>query len=231
MARPPYRVSHVIFDVDGTLVDWEHSYEAALLAASEELSGRLGRPVSPTALRQARELVVAEPVWSRRMLRAIREESIRRVLVAAGAFTEETHAAVVGTYFRARDEALFAFDDVEPVFEELAGRGFSLIAATNGNAALDRFELFRHLDHMHIAEREGVSKPQPAFFTGLLERVGGVPELAISIGDSIENDVEPPRRLGMHALFIDRGGRAPEAGVPRIESLVELPALLELAMD
>lgn len=231
MTRPPYRVSHVIFDVDGTLVDWDHSYAVALLAASEELSARLGRPVSPTALRQVRELVAAEPEWSGRMLRAIREESFRRVLVAADAYTDETHAAVVERYFRARDESLLSFADVEPVLEELSARGFTLVAATNGNAALHRLEWFHHFQHMHVAEHEGVSKPEPAFFTGLLERTAGATELAISVGDSIENDVEPPRRLGMHALLLDRRGHAREAGLPRIESLTELPPMLELASD
>ncbi len=126
----PYRVSHVIFDVDGTLVDWDHSYAAALLAASEEVSGRLGRPVSPSALAQVRELVVAEPAWSTPMLREIRNESFRRVLVAADAYTDETHEAVSSAYFRARDDSLLPFDDVEPVLEELSGRGFTLVAAT-----------------------------------------------------------------------------------------------------
>ena len=231
MSRAPYRVSHVVFDVDGTLVDWDHSYAAALLAAAEELSGRLGRPISPAALAQARELVAAEPAWSRRMLRAIREESIRRVLVAADAYSDETHAAVVGRYFLARDEALQPFADVEPVLEELSARGFALIAATNGNAALHRLDWFHHLDHVHVAEREGVSKPESAFFTGLLERTGAAAERAISVGDSIENDVEPPRRLGMHALLLDRRGNARDAGLPRIESLTELPPMLELASD
>ena len=224
----PYRVSHVIFDVDGTLVDWDHSYAAALLAAPEELSGRLGRPVPPSALAQIRELVVAEPDWSGRLLREIRSESFRRALVAANAYTDEAHEAVSGAYFRARDESLLPFDDAAPVLEELSGRGFTLVAATNGNASLHLLDLSRHLDHTYLAEQDGVSKPDTRFFSRVLDRSGGTAAEAISVGDSIPNDIEPPSALGMHALLIDRRGHARDAGGPRIESLAELPALLEL---
>ena len=225
---PPYRVSHVIFDVDGTLVDWDHSYAAALSAVSDELSSRFGRPILPSALAQARELVVVEPAWRRRLLCEVREESFRRVLVAADAYTPETLEAVSATYFQARDEALSPFDDVEPVLEELSARRFTLVAATNGNAALRRLDLSRHLSHVHFAERDGVSKPASAFFTRVLERTGGTVGEAISVGDDIENDIDPPRALGMRALLIDRGNHARDAGVPRISSFAELPELLEL---
>ena len=226
--RRRYRVSHVIFDVDGTLVDWDASYATAITAAAEELSGHLGRPVAPAALRQARELVFAEPAWSGRLLREVRDESFRRVLVAAGEPSPAVLEAVSTTYFRARDEALRAYDDVEPALAELSARGFTLIAATNGNAALGRLAIARHLSHIHFAAHDGISKPAPRFFAGVLERAGGRAAEAISVGDSIENDIEPPRALGMHALLIDRASTARDADVPRIESLEQLPDLLEL---
>jgi FMN phosphatase YigB (HAD superfamily) len=48
------------------------------------------------------------------------------------------------------------------------------------------------------------------------------------VGDSIEDDVEGARALGMQAVLLDREGRCPDV-VGRIESLAELPAALGLS--
>lgn len=51
----------------------------------------------------------------------------------------------------------------------------------------------------------GVRKPDPAIFGLALERLGVRPEEILVIGDSVKNDIEPPRALGCRTLHRARG--------------------------
>jgi putative hydrolase of the HAD superfamily len=226
---PPYRVSHIVFDVDGTLVDFESALRAALEVTAGAASSHLGTLVDPSQLQRARELVAVDPAWRGRTLTEVRNESIRRVLASAGETSEEAVRIIAETYYAARDQHLHPYDDVEPAITALAERGFTIILATNGNAVLDRHPFMRHVAHLQQAEQVGVLKPDPRFFRMALHQTGGAPSRAISVGDRFENDIAPPLAIGMHAVFVDRDDRAPDIEVHRIRSLAELPDLLELA--
>lgn len=229
MSPPPFRVSHIVFDVDGTLVDFESALRAALEATADSASRYLGRLVAPSQLQQARELVAVDPAWRARTLSQIRNESIRRVLASAGETSEEVVRLIAETYYPARDQHLHPYEDVEPAITTLAERGFTIILATNGNAVLDRHPFMRHVAYLQQAEQVGVLKPDPRFFRMALRQTGGDPSRAISVGDRFENDIAPSLAIGMHAVFVDRDDSAPDIEVHRIRSLVELPDLLERA--
>ena len=61
MADPPFEVSHIVFDVDDTLVDVSVALRHAQIAAAERLSALTTSIVSPAMLQQVRDLVVVEP--------------------------------------------------------------------------------------------------------------------------------------------------------------------------
>lgn len=223
-----FRVSHLVLDVDGTLVDWESAYAVASAAGAEHVSALLGRPVAAVALQQARDRVAEEPAWAARTLVEVRNESLRRVLVAGGVSDPAAVQAVSETYYRTRNAHLRPFDDVDETLAELHARGFVLIAASNGNARLERLPLFRYLAAVHLAGDTGVSKPDPRFFAHALATVGARPEAALAVGDRVEHDVLPARLAGLQALLIDRTGASRDAELPRIESLSTLLEIVEL---
>lgn len=229
MASPPFRVTHVIFDVDGTLVDFQTALRAALHAAAEAASSHLGTLVTPTQLHQSRELLSVDPAWRGEKFTTIRDESIRRILAAAGEHDPEVVRSIAETYYAARDANLHAYEDVDDTLATLAGAGFTLVAATNGNADLGSHAFMSHVSHHQQAEGIGVSKPNPEFFTRAVADTGGQPGLSLSVGDRVENDVTPAHTAGLRAVFLDRHGAAPDIDVPSIASLAELPALLEFA--
>lgn len=229
MATPPFRVTHIVFDVDGTLVDFQTALRAALAAAAEAASLHLGTLVTPTQLHQARELLAVDPEWRGRRFTEMRDESIRRVLAEGGEQDPEVGQRISATYYEARDANLHPYDEVEETLAELAGEGYTLIAATNGNAELAQHAFMAHVAHHQQAEVIGVSKPNPEFFARAVADTGGRPELTISVGDRIENDIDPAHSAGLHAVFLDRKDAAPDVDVTRIASLRELIALLEFA--
>jgi len=53
-----------------------------------------------------------------------------------------------------------------------------------------------------ISEELGVGKPDPAIFLWAIERAKVDPKNALMIGDRIDNDIVPARRLGMSTLWL-----------------------------
>lgn len=89
-------------------------------------------------------------------------------------------------------------------------------------------------DFIATSESWGVAKPEPAFFTKVVESAGLDPHHIAYVGDRVDNDVLPARDAGLWPILIRRGpwGRAqwswPEADRAhlKIQSLAELPELL-----
>jgi putative hydrolase of the HAD superfamily len=70
-------------------------------------------------------------------------------------------------------------------------------------------------------------KPHPTIFQAALDALGVNAVDAVMVGDSLEEDVEGARALGMHAILIDRDDRYPDV-TERLTDLYGLPAALEL---
>ena len=99
MAGPPFRVSHVFFDVDGTLVDFRASLGVGLIAAADYLSERSERIVTPRMLEEARGRVAAS---FRGTLTEVRTQSFRQVLRERGIEDELAVLETTRRFFDAR---------------------------------------------------------------------------------------------------------------------------------
>ena len=121
------------------------------------------------------------------------------------------------------------YDDVMPILGELRRAGLKLGLVSNTSRDLDAF--VRHfqldVDAWISSGTHGKVKPSPLIFGAALELLGVAAGEAVMVGDSVEDDVEGARACGIRAILLDRGGRFPERA-DRIESLQELPSLLDL---
>lgn len=116
---------------------------------------------------------------------------------------------------------------------ELKRRGYRIGVLTNGTAVLQQGKVdvvgFRDWFEFVIATREiGPDKPDPYPFRYVADMMGLRPQEIVYVGDYPPNDVEAPRRVGMHTIWFsayadwdDRFARA-EA---EISSLTQLAAL------
>jgi FMN phosphatase YigB (HAD superfamily) len=85
-----------------------------------------------------------------------------------------------------------------------------------------------------VSEELGAEKPDPAIFEYALSHAGAPPERCAMVGDRLDNDVEPARRLGMKGVWLLRG-EAPDDPTPdqlsradlSVRRLTDLPAALE----
>ena len=81
---------------------------------------------------------------------------------------------------------------------------------------LEQFGVAGFIDLVAASAEEGVSKPDERIFIIALERAGCRAERAVMVGDRLDNDIEPAKRLGMKTIRMMQGfGRY---STPRTES-------------
>jgi putative hydrolase of the HAD superfamily len=126
------------------------------------------------------------------------------------------------------------YDDVEPALTELAGRGLQLGLISNTHRSLtsfqSHFELERLISGAISSSEHGFMKPHPSIFEAGLKLLDVAAPDAVMVGDSLKQDIEGARRVGMQAVLVNRSSelsvRTEIDGVPVIRTLTDLPALL-----
>lgn len=121
------------------------------------------------------------------------------------------------------------FEDVPAVLDVLRANELRIGLVSNGIRDLAAFCAHHRVDVDAIVDSRthGYVKPHPTIFEAALERLRVRAEDAVMVGDSIEEDVEGARALGMQAILVDRDDRYPQFE-GRLTSLYELPAALGL---
>jgi HAD superfamily hydrolase (TIGR01662 family) len=155
-----------------------------------------------------------------------------RIVRGMGGDAETAYAcALEMTTAWERHENFELYEDVRPVLAELRRYGLRLGLLSNTGRDLDAFVRHHGLDvDAAIGSRaHGKTKPDPSIFRALLGRLDVDPERSAMVGDSLLDDVEGARALGMRAFLLDRDGRHPEwAPEERLPDLFALPAALGL---
>jgi HAD superfamily hydrolase (TIGR01549 family) len=218
----------VLFDVDFTLArpGPELGPDAYRLAGA-----RYGLVLDPALYEHARlqaleglqkhpELEHDEEIWV-----AFTERIVRGM--GAG---DDERARECAREIELRWEGSFNFDlydDAVPTLELLREHGLKLGLVSNGARDLDVFVSDHGLDvDAALGSRgHGWVKPHPSIFRAVLDRLGVVPAEAAMVGDSLEDDIEGARALGMRAFLLDRDDVHPDYE-DRLPDLRALPAAL-----
>ena len=155
----------------------------------------------------------------------------RRVLRGCGVEISREEAARVWAAVRRIPYSMERYDDVLPAMDILKAQGYTLglisnMSAPAGDLAAN-MGLTPYLDMAVTSGEAGAEKPHPPIFREALRRAGVAAESAMHVGDQIMSDVEGAANAGISPVLLDRDGNHPNyAACPRIETLMELPALL-----
>jgi putative hydrolase of the HAD superfamily len=218
----------VVFDVDFTLARpgpdlGPEGYRA--------LGLRYGLDLDPSRYEAARAAAFAEV---KRHPELDHDEEIwvlftERIIRGMGG-TGDTYAAAVEMEGRWAHSSHFElYDDALPVLEALRDHGLMIGLLSNSSRDLGEFVVHHALraDAVLTSGAHGKTKPHESIFRALLELLGVAADEAVMVGDTIEDDVEGARAIGMRAVLLDREGRYP--GVEgRLDDLRELPVALGL---
>jgi HAD superfamily hydrolase (TIGR01549 family) len=122
------------------------------------------------------------------------------------------------------------YEDALPVLEELRRADLRLGLVSNGIRDLREFVAHHRLDVDAIvgSRAHGFVKPHPTIFQAALEQLGVDAADTVMVGDSLEEDVDGARALGMRAILVDREERHPDVE-ERLTDLYGLPAALGLS--
>jgi putative hydrolase of the HAD superfamily len=128
-----------------------------------------------------------------------------------------------------RHENFHLYEDALPALSEMRRHGLRVGLISNGQRDLVEFAEHHGLDvDVSVGSTaHGRIKPHPSIFETALSALGVEPAEAAMVGDSLEDDVEGARALGIRAILVDRDGVHPDEP-DRIDTLLALPAALGL---
>src|SRR5690348_15960202 len=121
------------------------------------------------------------------------------------------------------------FDDVEPTLDDLRQRGLKIGLLSNTARDLDAFVDHDGLvvDAVLTSRAHGKTKPHESIFLRMLELLDVRAGEAAMVGDTVEDDIDGARAVGMEAVLLDRDDRHPGIA-DRLTDLRGLPARLGL---
>jgi HAD superfamily hydrolase (TIGR01549 family) len=121
------------------------------------------------------------------------------------------------------------FEDVFPVLDELRAARLKIALVSNGIRDLGEFVAHHRLavDATVDSRTHGRVKPHPTIFQAALQALEVRAPAAVMVGDSLAEDIEGARALGMRGILVDRDDRHPDVE-GRLPDLYGLPAALGL---
>ena len=154
------------------------------------------------------------------------DDIFQKIAVAAGVPVEDIRNRAIGFYRqnkRGHREVMdllgVEYPEWSPLYEELYPDTIKCLQALGGKyhlgiianqipGAEKRLEekgIRRYFDLVVSSAEEGVAKPDPGIFRIALTRAGCAPEQAVMIGDRIDNDIVPAKKMGMKTVWIKQG--------------------------
>jgi len=186
---PDTRITAVVFDLGGVLLDWNprHLYRRLFGEDVEGMERFLAEVVSPD--------------WNARQDAGRPWDEATAEAIAS----HPEHAALIRAYRERWEEMLGeALSDSVAILDELRGTGLRLLALTNWSQftfpyALPRYPFLRWFEDIVVSGKEGLAKPDPSIFRLLLSRFGIEASRSVFIDDTLKN-VQAAGLLGFHAI-------------------------------
>ncbi|MDT7836863.1 HAD family hydrolase [Aquabacterium sp. OR-4] len=191
-----------IHRAEARLHDWMREHAPATAAAHDV-----------AALREIRAAVARDLADQAHDLSAMRRESIRRALLAAG--DDPALAVPAFDTFMAARQQVELFDDVVPALARLAAR-YPIVALSNGNADVRRMPAIAGYFSASLSALDlGVGKPAPAAFAAACARAGCAAHETLHVGDDGHADIDGALAAGLQAAWVRRPELPPPAAPQR----------------
>lgn len=101
------------------------------------------------------------------------------------------------------------FSDAEAVLKTLFENGFHLGIIANQNPGtagrLESWGLKHYFSVIAASAELGTAKPNPEIFLTAMDMAGCTPEEAVMVGDRLDNDILPAKKLGMKTVWMRTG--------------------------
>ena len=199
----------LLFDLDGTLFDYDRAEPRALRRAFESM----GVPYDESVLEHYRTLNAG--LW-RDFEKGLIDQArikVRRFELLFEAIDRPYDAQAFSDNYMARlSEETVLIEGAEETLKALSGH-FDLAAITNGltdvqGPRLARSALQPYIKVVVISEEEGVNKPDPAIFDITFARLGHpARDEVLIVGDSLTSDIRGGHDYGIDTCWFNPSGR------------------------
>lgn len=154
--------------------------------------------------RRAREMIAG----TRITFRQFDEARIRFAKLGLNGDSEAAkYFGLTKTPWHSEDE--IPFPDTEDTLKFLTRQRYRLGIIANQNPGtsqrLQSWGLLQYFDVVAASSEIGVAKPEPEIFLRALEMAGCKAEEAAMVGDRLDNDILPAKKLGMKTVWIRKG--------------------------
>lgn len=225
--RKKYKV--LLFDLDNTLFDFEHSEKIALLTTAKHFGLSDAYEVFEAIYHE-----VNKPLWH-----ALEQGIVDSAYIKMHRFSGVVEKMGLGNdpvemsryYMSVLSETVELVPYAEEVLRALK-KDYCIVALTNGlklvqEGRIKRSGLLEHFDHVIISEDVGVSKPDSKIFDLALEAIGHKDKATVlMIGDSLMADVVGAHNAGIDAIWVNLKGHAGPESVKYVGEVKKLEQLL-----
>ena len=101
------------------------------------------------------------------------------------------------------------YPDAEDVLSFLRSHGYKIGVIANQSPGtsdrLEKWDLLKYIDVVAASAELGVAKPDKAIFDKAFKMAGCRAHEAVMIGDRLDNDISPAKKLGMKTVWIRQG--------------------------
>ncbi len=207
------KLKAILYDIDDTLFSTTAFAQTARRNAIRSMMEHGLRGEEDLLLRELNEVITEfssnyEHHFDKLLLRLPREASAginRAILIAAG----------VVAYHDTKFQELKVYDDALEILRELHSKTKIRLGIITAGLEIKqaekivRLRIYRYLDPtaIFISDRIGISKPNIKFYQRACNEMGIKPQEAMYIGDNPENDIYPPKKLGMVSCWHHRAAK------------------------
>ncbi|PLV56205.1 YjjG family noncanonical pyrimidine nucleotidase [Thermotoga sp. SG1] len=219
----------VLFDLDGTILDFEKSEEMAL----KETFLRHRIPLTE-------EQVLLYKQINRKWWKMLAEKKVSKEEVVVARFEEFLGKIrssldpeiVAREYLEFLSEEAHFLPGAEDFLKELKRNGVRMAAVTNGVRSVQerrskKLGLERFFEFVLTSEEAGAEKPDPRIFWIALERMGLKREDVLYVGDDPASDLEGARNAGIDFVLFSPSESVPTE-FPIARNFKELKKILKL---
>lgn len=207
---PNKKIKLISFDLDDTLWDGKNLIRQAHQAMHDWLDKNHADVAASIQLDKyfaLRQDVLSEHPQHAHHLTFIRKEVLRRAFINKHYSPEQAqlHAEKAFAIFYQHRNKITFFPHVLHSLSTLK-KHYLIAVLTNGNADPITTGLHAHLDFFFSAEHLGIAKPDPGFYSALLDAAQLSAEQCVHIGDHPQLDVIAAKKMGMKAIWFNPEG-------------------------
>ncbi|MEQ1898593.1 MAG: HAD family hydrolase [Vicinamibacterales bacterium] len=215
-------IDAVLFDLDGTLFNRDHTVSAVLARQVRQFAHLI--PASQ-ALAFTRRVEALDAHGHRD------KREVYAIIGTEFGFDTATVAELVASFWAEYPACCRLDEGVADTLATLRARGKRLGIVTNGSTAIQRaaveaLGVEASVDTIVISEAEGMRKPDASIFRLAATRLGIPVERCCFVGDHPEVDVLGAQRAGLHAFWKRTSYWPPPEPVPTIDAISDLLALI-----